>query len=136
MVRVDALDPAKIGASTRSAGLLADVGLFWTAAIGLMPVVRAEASAHAKRPGCCLRSLPDQCQDTALRFFGQCQGTDGIGLCLAILGRPVGTYGDNVQWVVSGGHPSSRANSASTRSHSGVELFCGQPQASPRSPCG
>jgi hypothetical protein len=26
-----------------------------------------------------------------------------------MLDRPVGTYGDNVQWAASGGHPSNRA---------------------------
>src|SRR5262249_10253680 len=45
-----------------------------------------------------------------LRFLGQCQHTDWIGLCRAMLDRPVGTYGDNVQWAASGGHPSNRAN--------------------------
>src|SRR6266404_4302825 len=29
-------------------------------------------------------------------FFGQCQHTDWIGLCWAILGRPVGTCGDHL----------------------------------------
>src|SRR6516225_5195032 len=52
----------------------------------------------------------DQCQDTASRFLGQCRRTDWIGLCRAMLDRPVGTYGDNVQWAASGGHPSNRAN--------------------------
>jgi hypothetical protein len=48
-------------------------------------------------------------------FFGQCQHTDLIGLCWASLRRPVGTYGDNVQWAASGGHHPS-CQSASTRS--------------------
>src|SRR5262249_60185478 len=42
-------------------------------------------------------------------FLGQCQHTDWIGLCRAMLDRPVGTYGDNVQWAANGGHPSNRA---------------------------
>jgi hypothetical protein len=33
-----------------------------------------------------------------------------------MLDRPVGTYGDNVQWAASGGHPSKPCQSASTRS--------------------
>src|SRR5262252_2782254 len=40
---------------------------------------------------------------------GECCHTDRIGLCWAMLDRPVGTYGDNVQWAASGGHPSDRA---------------------------
>jgi len=51
----------------------------------------------------------EQCQSTASRFLGQCQHTDWIGLCRAMLDRPVGTYGDDVQWAASGGHPSNRA---------------------------
>ena len=57
----------------------------------------------------------EQCQSTASRFFGQCQHTDLIGLCWASLRRPVGTYGDNVQWAASGGHHPS-CQRASTRS--------------------
>src|SRR5262249_23602466 len=46
---------------------------------------------------------------------GQCQHTDWIGLCWAILGQPVGTRG--WQWAASGGNiPLSTAKSASTRS--------------------
>jgi len=55
-------------------------------------------------------------------LLGQCQHTDWIGLRLAMLDRPVGTYGENVQWAASGGHPSSLRKSASTRSHSGLWL--------------
>jgi hypothetical protein len=58
----------------------------------------------------------DQCQDTASRFVGQCEdNTDWIGLCWASLRRPVGTYGDIVQWAASGGHHPS-CQRASTRS--------------------
>src|SRR5262249_15754349 len=47
--------------------------------------------------------------------WGQCQHTDWIGLCWAILGQPVGTRG--WQWAASGGNiPLSTAKSASTRS--------------------
>src|SRR5262249_9179358 len=47
--------------------------------------------------------------------FGECQHTDWIGLCWAILGQPVGTRG--WQWAASGGTiPLSTAKSASTRS--------------------
>jgi len=59
----------------------------------------------------------DHCQDTASRFVGRCEDdTDLIELCWASLRRPVGTYGDNVQWAASGGHPASQRQSASTRS--------------------
>src|SRR6516225_10719492 len=79
-------------------------------------LIPPELRNHAIRPGKdrCVHSLAtqhrDQCQDTASRFLGQCQHTDWIGLRLAMLDRPVGTYGDNVQWAASGGHPSHRAN--------------------------
>src|SRR5262245_13952350 len=40
----------------------------------------------------------DQCQDTASRFLGQCQHTDWIGLCWAMLALPTGTDGVSSQW--------------------------------------
>ena len=85
-----------------------------------------------------LRSVPRY----RLRFLGQCQHTDWIRLCRAMLDRPVGTYGDNVQWAASGGHPLTvpmRLHSLhpyGTATH--VELFCGcewrPPIHSPRVP--
>jgi hypothetical protein len=88
MVRVDALLPAKIGASTRSP---------------------RNIEISAKIP---LRDLLRQSQDN----------TDWIGLWLAILGLPTGTDGVSSQWQRVEATP-LRANSASTRSHNGVELF-------------
>ena len=74
--------------------------------------LRLERRRHSPWHNRCLRSLAhsnlEQCQDTGSRFLGQCQHTDWIGLCWAMLDRPVGTYGDNVQWAASGGHPSDR----------------------------
>jgi hypothetical protein len=75
---------------------------------------------HSVRQRGCVHSLAlnfeeIKCQDTGSTFLGQCQRTDWIGLCWAMLRRPVGTYGE----MCSGPRveaTSRSSQSASTRS--------------------
>jgi len=63
-------------------------------------------------------NVEDKCQDTGSRFLGQCQHTDWIGLCWAILGSPLGPSGTaagGCEWA-----PFIRALWCLTRSHTAL----------------